>query len=194
MKYKYVALTNTTIGSFMSQLDSNIVLISLPTIIRELPGTTTFDALWVIMGYILVTATLLLTFGRLADIYGRVRLYNMGFAVFTVGSLLCALSRNGEQLVLFRFLQGGGAALLFANGLGKPLSKAPSGQASDGLRIPFSPVQELPPLMEMNLPDLKMVLANEAFPKGSPRPAFFGFRNRPRHRQAGCKSFRAGTF
>jgi MFS family permease len=94
MKYKYVVLTNTTIGSFMSQLDSNIVLISLPTIIRELPGTTTFDALWVIMGYMLVTATLLLTFGRLADIFGRIRLYNLGFAVFTVGSGLCSISQT----------------------------------------------------------------------------------------------------
>ena len=115
MKYKYVVLTNTTIGSFMSQLDSNIVLISLPTIIRELPGTTTFDALWVIMGYILVTATLLLTFGRLADIYGRVKLYNLGFAVFTIGSGLCSIAPNGISLVLFRLLQGVGGALIFSN-------------------------------------------------------------------------------
>jgi EmrB/QacA subfamily drug resistance transporter len=115
MKYKYVVLTNTTIGSFMSQLDSNIVLISLPTIIRELPGTTTFDALWVIMGYILVTATLLLTFGRLADIYGRVKLYNLGFAIFTIGSGLCSIAPNGISLVLFRLLQGVGGALIFSN-------------------------------------------------------------------------------
>jgi EmrB/QacA subfamily drug resistance transporter len=115
MKYKYVVLTNTTIGSFMSQLDSNIVLISLPTIIRELPETTTFDALWVIMGYILVTATLLLTFGRLADIYGRVRLYNMGFGVFTIGSALCSVATNGVSLVIFRLIQGVGGALIFSN-------------------------------------------------------------------------------
>ena len=115
MRYKYVVLTNTTIGSFMSQLDSNIVLISLPTIIRELPGTTTFDALWVIMGYILVTATLLLTFGRLADIYGRVRLYNVGFGVFTIGSALCSVATNGISLVIFRLIQGVGGALIFSN-------------------------------------------------------------------------------
>lgn len=115
MKYKYVVLTNTTIGSFMSQLDSNIVLISIPTIIRELPGTTTFDALWVIMGYILVTATLLLTFGRLADIYGRVRLYNLGFVVFTIGSALCSIAPNGMSLVIFRLIQGVGGALIFSN-------------------------------------------------------------------------------
>jgi EmrB/QacA subfamily drug resistance transporter len=115
MQYKYTVLTNTTIGSFMSQLDSNIVLISLPTIIRELPGTTTFDGLWVIMGYMLVTATLLLTFGRLADIYGRVRLYNLGFAIFTVGSGLCSISPNGTSLVIFRLIQGIGGALIFSN-------------------------------------------------------------------------------
>lgn len=115
MRYKYVVLTNTTIGSFMSQLDSNIVLISLPTIIRELPGTTTFDALWVIMGYILITTTLLLTFGRLADIYGRVRLYNLGFAVFTIGSALCSIAPNGISLVIFRLVQGVGGALIFSN-------------------------------------------------------------------------------
>lgn len=115
MKYKYVVLTNTTIGSFMSQLDSNIVLISLPTIIRELPGTTTFDALWVIMGYMLVTATLLLTFGRLADIYGRVRLYNLGFVVFTIGSALCSIAPNGISLIIFRLIQGVGGALIFSN-------------------------------------------------------------------------------
>jgi len=115
MQYKYTVLTNTTIGSFMSQLDSNIVLISLPTIIRDLPGSTTFDGLWVIMGYMLVTATLLLTFGRLADIYGRVRLYNLGFAIFTVGSGLCSISPNGSSLVIFRLIQGVGGALIFSN-------------------------------------------------------------------------------
>ena len=115
MKYKYVVLTNTTIGSFMSQLDTNIVLISLPTIIRELPGTTTIDAIWVIMGYMLVSATLLLTFGRLADIYGRVKLYNLGFAVFTVGSALCSVAPTGSILVLFRLIQGVGGAMIFSN-------------------------------------------------------------------------------
>src|SRR5437867_6434969 len=86
MQYKYVVLTNTTIGTFMALLDSNIVLISLPTIIRDLPGTTTVEGIWIILGYVLVTASLLLTIGRLADLYGRVRLYNLGFAVFTIGS------------------------------------------------------------------------------------------------------------
>ena len=84
--------------------------------------------------------------------------------------------------------------LLFANGLGKPPSKASSGQASEGLPNQPSDIQQLLSLMETNLPNPIAVLANEAFPKGSPRPDFFNSLNRPRHRQAGCKSFRAETF
>ena len=115
MQYKYVVLTNTTLGAFMAILDGNVVLIALPTIIADLPGTSTFDGIWILMGYTLITATLLLTFGRLSDIFGRVRLYTLGFAVFTVGSALCSLSPNGITLVLFRLVQGTGSALLFSN-------------------------------------------------------------------------------
>lgn len=117
MQYKYVVLTNTTIGAFMSQLDNNIVLISLPTILRpnELPGTTTFDGIWIIMGYTLVTATTLLTIGRLGDIFGRVKLYNLGFAIFTTGSGLCSIAPDGIFLVMMRLVQGLGAALILSN-------------------------------------------------------------------------------
>ena len=115
MQYKYVVLTNTTIGAFMAILDGNIVLIALPTIIADLPGTTTFDGIWILMGYTLITATLLLSFGRLSDVFGRVRLYTLGFAVFTVGSALCSLAPNGTSLVFFRLVQGTGSALLFSN-------------------------------------------------------------------------------
>lgn len=115
MQYKYVVLTNTTLGAFMAILDGNVVLIALPTIIADLPGTSTFDGIWILMGYTLITATLLLTFGRLSDIFGRVRLYTLGFAVFTVGSALCSLAPNGTTLVLFRLVQGTGSALLFSN-------------------------------------------------------------------------------
>jgi EmrB/QacA subfamily drug resistance transporter len=115
MQYKYTVLINATIGLFMALLDSSIVLISLPTIIRELPGTTAFDGVWIIMGYTLINATLLLTFGRLADMFGRVRLYNLGFAIFTVGSGLCSISVNGLSLVLFRLIQGMGGALVFSS-------------------------------------------------------------------------------
>ncbi|MEM0075802.1 MAG: MFS transporter [Conexivisphaerales archaeon] len=116
MQYKYIALVNTTLGAFMALLDSNIVLISLPTIIRELSGTSPLDGIWVIMGYSLITATLLLTFGRLSDLKGRVRLYKAGFAIFTIGSALCSISLNGTFLVLARLVQGTGGALIIANG------------------------------------------------------------------------------
>lgn len=114
MQYKYVVLTNTTIGAFMAILDSNIVLIALPTITADLHATP-FEAVWIVMGYILVNASLLLTFGRLSDVFGRVRLYNVGFAIFTVGSALCSIAPNGGSLVLFRLVQGSGGALLFSN-------------------------------------------------------------------------------
>lgn len=114
MQYKYVVLTNTTIGAFMAILDSNIVLIALPSITASL-NATPFEAVWIIMGYILVNASLLLTFGRLSDIFGRVKLYNTGFALFTVGSALCSVAPDGVALVVFRLVQGTGGALLFSN-------------------------------------------------------------------------------
>jgi len=114
MEYKYTVLTNTTIGAFMSQLDGNIVLIALPTITRTLHASA-FEALWILMGYILMTAVLLLLFGRLADVYGKVRLYNLGFLIFTIGSGLCSLAFTGTMLVFFRLIQGVGAALIWAN-------------------------------------------------------------------------------
>jgi len=114
LQYKYVVLTNTTIGAFMAVLDSNIVLIALPTITADLHASP-FEAVWIIMGYVLVTASLLMSFGRLSDIFGRVRLYDTGFALFTVGSALCSIAPSGITLVLFRLLQGSGGALIFSN-------------------------------------------------------------------------------
>jgi len=99
----------------MSSLDTNIVLISLPTIARELPDTSLLDLLWILMGYTLLTAAVLVNFGRLSDMFGRVRLYTFGFAVFTVGSALCSLSQVGPELIGFRLVQGVGAAFLFSN-------------------------------------------------------------------------------
>lgn len=115
MDYKWVALSNTTLGVLMSSLDGNIVLIALPTIARELPGTSLLDLLWILLGYQLVTAAVLVNFGRLADIFGRVRLYNFGFALFTAGSALCGFSQSGLQLIIFRIIQALGGAFLFSN-------------------------------------------------------------------------------
>jgi EmrB/QacA subfamily drug resistance transporter len=114
MDYKWVVLSVTTVGSFMASLDSTIVTLGLPTILKDI-NASIVHGIWIITGYSLMMTILAVVLGHLADIYGRVRLYNLGFAIFTIGSLLCALSRSGEQLVIFRLLQGSGAALLAVN-------------------------------------------------------------------------------
>jgi EmrB/QacA subfamily drug resistance transporter len=114
MNYKWIALSNTTIGTLMASLDRNIILIALPTIALDL-HTSFFTLIWIVLVYWLVTASVLLNFGRLSDMFGRVKLYNMGFALFTLGSGLCSISQTGEQLILFRIIQGVGAAFLFSN-------------------------------------------------------------------------------
>lgn len=115
MEYKWVALSNTTVGILMAALDINIVLIALPTIGKELQGMNAFNVLWVILGYQLVIASVLVNYGRLSDIFGRVRLYTIGFALFTLGSFLCGLSQNADQLIGFRIIQASGSAFLFSN-------------------------------------------------------------------------------
>jgi EmrB/QacA subfamily drug resistance transporter len=115
MQYKWIVLSNTTLGTLMASLDTNIVLVALPTISRELKGTSFFDLLWILLGYQLVNGSLLVNFGRLSDMFGRVRLYTFGFALFTAASALSSLSQTGEQLIVFRLLQGVGSAFLFSN-------------------------------------------------------------------------------
>jgi EmrB/QacA subfamily drug resistance transporter len=104
----------------MSSLDGNILLIALPTIARDLLGTSLqnsslFDLLWILLGYQLVTAVVLVNFGRLGDMFGKVKFYTFGFAVFTLGSALCGFSQSSLQLIIFRIVQALGGALLFAN-------------------------------------------------------------------------------
>ncbi len=123
VEYKWVALSNTTIGTLMASIDISIVLIALPSIFNGIqidPFTSFQYMLWIMFGYSIVTAVLLVTFGRLSDIYGRVKLYNLGFAIFTAGSILLALTPNtGDlgaiELIVFRIIQGVGAAFLFSN-------------------------------------------------------------------------------
>ena len=98
----------------MASLDRNIVLIALPSIANEL-HTSLITLVWIAIGYWVVTASMLLTFGRLADMFGRVKLYNLGFALFTFGSGLCCVSQTGEQLIVFRIIQALGAAFIFSN-------------------------------------------------------------------------------
>ncbi len=111
----------------MASLDSSIVIIGLPTILQKLHASL-YHGIWIITGYTLMITVLLVVLGRLADLYGRVRLYNMGFALFTIGSLLCAISRTGEELIVFRFLQGTGAALLMANSIAIITDAFPKGE------------------------------------------------------------------
>jgi EmrB/QacA subfamily drug resistance transporter len=114
MNYKWTALSNTIIGTLMAALDRNIILIALPAIALDL-HTSFLTLIWIVLVYWLVTAAVLLNFGRLSDMFGRVKLYNMGFALFTIGSGLCSISQTGEQLILFRIIQALGAAFLFSN-------------------------------------------------------------------------------
>ncbi|HEY4375935.1 MAG TPA: MFS transporter, partial [Acidimicrobiales bacterium] len=124
-RYKWTALSNTTLGVFMASLDSSIVLISLPAIFRgigldPLQASNIGYLLWMLMGYLVVTAVLVVTFGRLGDVFGRVKMYNAGFAVFSVASLALSLcpwhgGKGAMWLIVFRVVQGVGGALLMAN-------------------------------------------------------------------------------
>jgi MFS family permease len=123
VQYKWTALSNTTIGTLMASIDGTIVMISLPAIFRGIsinPLTSFQYLLWILFGYSVVTSTLLVTFGRVSDMVGRVRLFNLGFAIFTAGSLLCTITPNAgdlgaDELIIFRIVQGIGAAFLFSN-------------------------------------------------------------------------------
>jgi EmrB/QacA subfamily drug resistance transporter len=112
--YKWIALSVTTIGALMAAIDSTIVILGLPDIMVSLHADL-IEMIWVIMGYILVSTVFLLTFGRIADMLGRVRMYNLGMVVFTVGSALCGFSGDATQLILFRLVQGSGAAMMVVN-------------------------------------------------------------------------------
>src|SRR5713226_4712217 len=114
MEYKWVVLTVTTVGIFMATLDSSILVVGLPQVITSL-HTNLVVGVWFITIYRLMITVLLVSVGRVADIHGRVRLYNLGFAIFTLGSLLSGLSFTAEELLAFRLVQGIGAALLFVN-------------------------------------------------------------------------------
>ncbi len=124
-RHKWIALFITTLGVLMATIDASIVLIALPAIFRgihldPLLPSNTFFLLWMILGFLIVTSVLVVSLGRLGDIYGRVRMYNLGFAVFTFFSLLLSITwmtgtAGGIWLIVMRIFQGVGAALLLAN-------------------------------------------------------------------------------
>ncbi|WKG04356.1 MFS transporter [Mycolicibacterium sp. HK-90] len=123
--YKWVALSNTTLGTLMATINASIVLISLPAIFRGIglnplaPANVSY-LLWMLMGYLVVTAVLVVLFGRLGDMYGRVRIYNLGFVVFTVAAIALSidpfdLGGGAVWLIAWRVVQGVGGAMLMAS-------------------------------------------------------------------------------
>ncbi|WP_298152908.1 MFS transporter [Metallibacterium sp.] len=123
--YKWLALSNTTIAVLLATIDASIMLIAMPEIFRGIrlnpldPGNS-FYLLWMILGFLIVSSVLVVSLGRLGDLYGRVRMYNLGFAVFTAASLALALDPltgrvGADWLIVWRIVQGVGAAFLVAN-------------------------------------------------------------------------------
>src|SRR5580698_8293998 len=144
-RYKWIALSNTTMAVFMSGLDSSIVIISLPAIFRGIhldplaPGNISY-LLWMIMGYRLVQAVLVVTLGRLGDIYGRTRIYNAGFAVFAVASVLLSFdpflgAQGAMWLIGWRVFQAIGGSMLTANSAAILTDAFPSDQRGLALGI-----------------------------------------------------------
>ncbi|MCG7595642.1 MFS transporter [Mycobacterium sp. PSTR-4-N] len=123
--YKWIVLSNTTLGVLLATINASIVLISLPAIFRGIglnplaPGNVSY-LLWMLMGYLVVTAVLVVPFGRLGDMLGRVRIYNMGFAVFTVAAIALSfdpfqLGGGAIWLIAWRVVQGVGGAMLMSS-------------------------------------------------------------------------------
>jgi MFS family permease len=125
LNYKWIALSNTTLAMLLGFVNMTSVLLALPVIFRGIgidplaPDSFNY-LLWLLMGYMLVSAVFVVAAGRLGDMFGRTRMYNLGFAIFTVGSLLCAIPwstgpAGALELILFRVVQGIGGAFLFSN-------------------------------------------------------------------------------
>src|SRR5260370_8428493 len=123
-RYKWIALSNTTLGILMVTINQSILLISLPALFRGInlnplvPSNTSYF-LWVFMGFILVTAVLVVSLGRVGDIYGRVRMYNLGFAVFTLFSILLSVTfltapAGALWIIIMRVFQAFAVAFFFS--------------------------------------------------------------------------------
>jgi MFS family permease len=143
--YKWVALSNTTLGMMAATVNASIVIISLPAIFRGIklnpltPGNVSY-LLWMLMGYLVVSAVLVVTLGRLGDIYGRVRMYNAGFAVFALGALALPFDpltgpSGALWLIGFRVIQAFGGAMLMANAPAILTDAFPSNQRGTAMGI-----------------------------------------------------------
>jgi MFS family permease len=144
-RYKWVALSNTTLATLIATIDLSVVLIALPDIFRGihinplLPGNTTY-LLWLLMGFMVVTAVLVVTLGRLGDIFGRVRIYNLGFVIFTVFSIALSVTwMQGDAaaiwLIVMRVFQALGASMLLANSAAILTDAFPANQRGMALGI-----------------------------------------------------------
>ncbi|HEY1564515.1 MAG TPA: MFS transporter [Gaiellaceae bacterium] len=143
--YKWVALSNTTLGVLLATIDGSIVLIAMPDIFRGIqldplrPGNS-FYLLWMILGFLVVSSVLVVSLGRLGDQFGRVRMYNVGFVVYTVASLLLTIDwlhgrAGADWLIGFRIVQGVGAAFLVANSVAILTDAFPANQRGLALGI-----------------------------------------------------------
>ena len=115
--YQWTALSVTTVGALLASIQGSALLIALPNILGELHATF-FSIMWVLLGYLLILTVLTPVVGRLADLWGRKRLYNSGFIAFTIGSLIAGLAQpqfHAADLIVGRVIQGVGAALLVTN-------------------------------------------------------------------------------
>jgi MFS family permease len=123
--YKWIALSNTTLGILMAVINQSIVIIALPAIFRGIhlnpliPSNTSY-LLWMLLGFMVVMAVLVVSLGRVGDMFGRVRMYNLGFAIFTAGSILLSVtwlqgSAGAMWMIVVRVVQGIGASFLMAN-------------------------------------------------------------------------------
>jgi MFS family permease len=144
-RYKWIALSNTTLAILLATLDASITLIAMPDIFRgihldPLLPSNSFYLLWMILGYLVVTSVLIVSLGRLGDMYGRVKIYNLGFVIYTAASLMLAIDwmtgTNGALfLVGFRIVQGVGGACLLANSAAILTDAFPANQRGMALGI-----------------------------------------------------------
>ena len=144
-RYKWIALSNCTLAVLLATLDASITLIAMPDIFRgihldPLVPSNSFYLLWMILGYLVVSSVLIVSLGRLGDMYGRVRIYNLGFVIYTVASLLLAVDWMTGQggalyLVVLRVVQGIGGACLLANAAAIITDAFPANQRGMALGI-----------------------------------------------------------
>ncbi|HEX4717590.1 MAG TPA: MFS transporter, partial [Thermoleophilaceae bacterium] len=144
-RYKWIALSNTTLAVLLATLDASITLIAMPDIFRgihldPLAASNSFYLLWMILGYMVVTSVLIVSLGRLGDMFGRVRIYNLGFVVYTVASLFLTVDwmtggAGASYLIVFRIVQGIGGACLLANAAAIITDAFPANQRGMALGI-----------------------------------------------------------